>query len=193
MQTVHTTRQDERPANTDERGVPMAREIQPQPIIPEPCPPFQTLQHRSAGQRRRVRGFTLIELMLVVAVAGVLSGVAYPSFVGQMQKVRRADALVAMLQVQASQERWRANNVSYGSLAQIGVAAVSLAGHYTLQETSSDETGYAVQAVANGPQAQDAQCRILTLRADGANVTYASGPDVAVANAVALNRQCWSL
>ena len=62
-------------------------------------------------------GFTLIELMIATSVSGVLSSIAYPSFSGALQKVRRTDALVAMMQVQQAQERWRANNSRYGTLA----------------------------------------------------------------------------
>jgi type IV pilus assembly protein PilE len=145
------------------------------------------------GQRssRFARGFTLIELMLVVAVAGVLSGVAYPSFMGQLQKIRRADALVSILQVQAAQERFRANHLAYGTLAEIGAAATSSAGHYTLQVSDPTANGYEIVASATGAQAHDAACRNLRLRVEGGNLVQASGADAATNNAPARNRQCW--
>jgi type IV pilus assembly protein PilE len=141
--------------------------------------------------RRSTRGFTLIELMLVVAVAGVLSGVAYPSFMGQLQKIRRADALVSILQIQAAQERYRANNVAYGTLAEIGAAATSSAGHYVLQLTEPSATGYEIVASAIGAQAHDAPCRNLRLRVEGGNLVRASGADATTSNASPQNRQCW--
>ena len=61
---------------------------------------------------RRARGFTLIETMVTVAIAGVLSSVAYPSLEGQVLRARRTDALVALMQAQLAQERFRANNAS---------------------------------------------------------------------------------
>ncbi|MEQ1804907.1 MAG: type IV pilin protein [Burkholderiaceae bacterium] len=146
---------------------------------------------RHATARRFAQGFTLIELMLVVAVAGVLSGVAYPSFMGQLQKIRRADAMVAVLQVQAAQERWRANNLAYGALAEIGVAPTSAAGHYTLQINAPSATGYEIIAAATGSQAHDTPCRTLRLRIDGGNLVQTSGADAATANAPQQNRQCW--
>ncbi len=129
--------------------------------------------------------------MLVVAVAGVLSGVAYPSFMGQLQKIRRADALVSILQVQAAQERFRANNLEYGTLADIGAAATSSAGHYVLQVTEPSANGYEILASAIGAQAHDAACRNLRLRIEGGNLVQTSGADATMSNAPAQNRQCW--
>ncbi len=144
-----------------------------------------------ATVRSLARGFTLIELMLVVAVAGVLSGVAYPSFMGQLQKIRRTDAMVAILQVQAAQERWRSNNPSYGTLAEIGVAANSAAGYYTLQLSAPSANGYEIVASATGTQAHDTHCRNLRLRVDGGNLVQASGVEATTSNAASQNRQCW--
>jgi type IV pilus assembly protein PilE len=146
---------------------------------------------RGAVARKFAQGFTLIELMLVVAVAGVLSGVAYPSFMGQLQKIRRADAMVSLLQVQAAQERWRSNNLAYGTLAEIGVAATSAAGHYTLQLAAASASGYEIVAAAAGSQAHDTACRHLRLRVEGGNVVQASGADAATNNGAQQNRQCW--
>jgi len=139
------------------------------------------------------RGFTLIEMLLAISVASVLSGIAYPSFQGVLHKARRADAYVALLQVQAAQERWRANHRSYGSVADIGVRTASAAGHYRLEVQSADADGYVVVATAQGPQARDLSCRTLKLTMNGATVTHASGSDALAANPAPANRRCWSM
>ena len=146
-----------------------------------------SLSDRPAG------GFTLIEMLIAVSVARVLSSVAYPSFQGTLHKARRTDALVALMQVQAAEERWRANHRNYGSLTDIGVPSVSSAGHYTLQVLNADSERYELVAVATGNQARDTACRQLKLTFDGATVTHASGSDELVANATAVNRRCWSM
>jgi len=142
---------------------------------------------------RRARGFTLVESLVALSVASVLSGIAYPSFHGSLQKSRRADALIALVQLQNAQERWRFSHRGYGALADIGVAAASPAGHYRLELVAADEDHFEVRAVAQGTQARDAACRVLSLRSDGAVTTRSSGPDAGVANAPAANRRCWSL
>ena len=146
-----------------------------------------------ARQRHAIGGFTLIELLAVVSMAGALTGVALPTFEGQLQRMRRTDALVSMMQVQAAQERFRSNGVRYGSLPDIGMPGVSPAGHYGLQALSADEDGYNVLATATGTQARDATCRNLSLHMAGANISYASGPDATVANPDSVNRKCWNL
>ncbi len=163
------------------------------PIIALPCPATVAPPQPRMAARRASAGFTLIEMMIAVAVVGVLSSIAYPSFMGQVQKVRRTDAVVAAMQVQWAQERWRSNNMAYGSLAQISVNATSAAGHYTLQVNGPSASGYEVLAIATGAQARDANCAFLKLGVQGANTVYASGPDASTGNAAAANRQCWSL
>ena len=194
--------QDQRQIDTDVRQAAasgIARSTRATSIIPGPCatrrttvlPPAQAAA--LAARRHACGGFTLIEMLAVLSMIGALTGVALPSFEGQLQRVRRADALVSMMQVQAAQERWRSNGVRYGSLADIGTPARSAAGHYQLQLVSADEEGYDVLATATGTQARDAGCRNMAVRVNGANLAYASGPDASVANPAHLNAKCWNL
>ena len=144
-------------------------------------------------QSFRQRGFTLIELMVAVAVTGILSSVALPSFEGQLQKSRRADVLVSTMTVQAAQERFRSNGAGYGNLVEIGVPATSSAKHYTLQITANDADGFELLATATGLQARDVACRHMKLTSTGMNLVYASGADATVANTAAVNQKCWAL
>ena len=142
---------------------------------------------------KRQSGFTLIELMIGVAVAGIVSGIALPSFEGQLHKSRRSDVLVATMTVQAAQERFRSNGAVYGSLADIGVPSASPAKHYTLAITASDADGFELLAVAAGSQSRDVACRYMKLGSIGLNLVYSSGSDGSVANDAAANQKCWSL
>jgi type IV pilus assembly protein PilE len=141
---------------------------------------------------RRARGFTLIETMVTVAIAGVLSSVAYPSLEGQVLRARRTDALVALMQAQLAEERYRANNASYASLAEAGLRATSPAGYYSVQVTAAGADGYVLLASATGAQARDATCRHLRLTLADASLSYASGADATTANGADVNRKCWS-
>lgn len=140
---------------------------------------------------RRQRGFTLVESMVTVGIAAVLSSVAYPGFESHVLKARRADALVAMMSAQLAEERHRANNARYGTLAEIGVRATSPSGYYALQVSDVGAGGYALLASAVARQARDERCRHLRLTVADAQLSYASGPDTTVGNPADANRRCW--
>ncbi|MDE2092485.1 MAG: prepilin-type N-terminal cleavage/methylation domain-containing protein [Burkholderiales bacterium] len=165
--------------------------------------PRLDLPHAAANERpaatrprrgtRACGGFTLIELMIGVAIVGVLSSLALPSFEGPLQRARRTDVLVSMMLIQAAQERFRGNANTYGSLAEIGVTATSSAGHYLLRVSASGADGYDVHATATGAQARDTACRHMKLSAVGLNLVYASGADSSATNPAPINRKCWNL
>lgn len=145
----------------------------------------------TAIARRAARGFTLIEILSVLGIASVLSSIALPSFQGSLHKARRADALVALAQVQIAQERAFGNRYRYAGLAELRTPARSSAGHYQLEVTSADEQGYELLARAVGSQAGDAACRVLKVTIAGGSTIRSSGADDRTGNDAAANRRCW--
>ena len=98
------------------------------------------------------KGLTLIELLIVIVIIGILAAVAIPSYTGYMQRARRADAKVALEQLRASQEMFRAERGSYSiNLVELvntwGVPNMS--GDYAILLTNSTATTYVGEAQPN--------------------------------------------
>jgi type IV pilus assembly protein PilE len=138
------------------------------------------------------RGFTLIELMIAVSVAGILGSIAFPSFESQLQRARRTEALAAMLTIQLTQERWHANTGSYGTLAEIGASPGTANGRYLIEARDISAGGYQLIATESGPRSRDATCRTLRLHVVGMNVDQSSGPNLDTVNPAPVNRRCWN-
>jgi type IV pilus assembly protein PilE len=105
------------------------------------------------------RGFTLIELMIVVAVLGIVAAVAYPSYMSQLAKGRRADAKQAMLELAQKMERYYTERGTYAG-ATLGAAGIypdsSRDGNYTLAIAAQTAAAFSVTATPKGKQAGDA-------------------------------------
>ena len=144
------------------------------------------------SSKRDSSGFTLIELMIVVAIASILAAVALPSYVDSVRKGRRADAIARISALQQAQERWRANNPAYGTLVDVGIAATVPNGSYTLSVAGNDASNYQSIAQASGAQTADTNCVFMRSAMALGDITLSSGPTNAFANSTALNNRCWN-
>jgi type IV pilus assembly protein PilE len=142
--------------------------------------------------RKAVQGFTLIELMIVVAVVAILTAIAFPSYQSYIMRSRRVEGQSLLNMAAAQQERWRTQNGSYMTTA-TDVAKLKLPygdksenGHYTLIVSSvADDGGYTLTAkrTPTGAQAADRTCGDYVLDAKGSKSMAAGTPGTVA--------QCW--
>ena len=116
--------------------------------------------------KRKNTGFSLIELLIVVAIIGIIAMIAYPAYTDYVTEARRAQGQALLLDAQLKQERYRSYNNTYAA-GSAALAAASLdlptGDFYTFTTVGSGST-YTVTAAATGTQAaNDTTCTSMTL------------------------------
>lgn len=125
--------------------------------------------------RHDSRGFTLIELMIVVAVVGILAAIAYPSYLEYVNESRRSEARSNLMELAQFMERYRAANGRYVTTAG-GSTAPALpftqspkdgsTKFYNLSVVNAGNNQYQLNAAPIGVMAGD-RCGTLTLNHQG--------------------------
>lgn len=118
------------------------------------------------------QGFTLIELMIAVALIAIISAFAYPNYIKHVQRAKRVDAQTAVLEAAQRQEAYYIRNNSYAKdLTQLEYNSSSSEGLYNLALSATPNgctgnhttvcTGFEMSAtpVTTKPQAQDSECQ----------------------------------
>lgn len=132
-------------------------------------------------------GFTLIELMIVIAIVGILAAIAIPNYTEYVRKSRRSDAKSSILEVTQRLERFYTEKARYTtSFTDIGYPAAVLdssQGYYRLSISagaSGIASSYTVTATAQGAQLADTACGNFSYGSD--NTKSATGT---------LGAACW--
>ena len=117
--------------------------------------------YREGISMRRQKGFTLIELLTVIVVIAVLAAIALPVYSNYNQRARRADAKIALEQLRAAQEMWRAEKGSYSASAAelqntMGAPPTTISPYYTWQFSGAlNANSFTAEADPAGTQTKD--------------------------------------
>ena len=100
--------------------------------------------------RKRIFGFTIIELMIVLVIVAILLAIAYPSYVKYVRKSKRGEAQQLLMNWSVNQEIWRSNNTAYN-------ATDDLKPSHDLYDfgVAADATSYTLTATGKGDQVND--------------------------------------
>ena len=116
---------------------------------------------------RMMRGFTLIEAMIVVAILGIIVAFGYPAYRDQVMKSRRAEGMGELLELADRLERYYSDKGTYaGATAATIFHATTAKGNYKLNIESKDDVAFKILATPLGAQAND-KCHIFVLYSDG--------------------------
>jgi len=140
-----------------------------------------------APTANRVSGFSLIELMVVVAIAAILVSIAAASYQSQVQKSRRTEARTALLDLATREERYFSTNNLYSALpADMGYASFTPVGsgyyNVTIVVTAANpatvpptQAGYLITATSTGIQVADTSCQSFTVDQTGTQASTNTG------------------
>ena len=148
---------------------------------------MQTLNEQTMpnndGSRRRASGFTLIEMAIVVAIIGILSAFAVPSYMKYVGRTYRAAAQACLAQYANYMERYYTTNLRYDKAASGGAAytdpqldcQAQVASNYAITQATAAGTFTITATPTTVQQSRDKVCGTLTLNQSGARTPATDG------------------
>ena len=131
---------------------------------------------------KKTRGFTLIELMIVIAILAIIVAVGYPSYMEHIKKSRRAEGMGQLLELADRMERAYSDGGTYPTVISEVYVATTDGGFYTLSIVSANNVSFTVSAAPTSLGRQnDDKCETFTLTSLGQKSVTGSVP----------NSHCW--
>ena len=123
-----------------------------------------------------MRGITLLELMVVVAIIAVLTAIAIPNYREFSARAKRSEAKALLLEIATHQERFYLNANRYGSLSELGYAdpLVTATGSYTVIIPANGVDDFTATAAYNHTDSELSRCTTFTLDGRGRKTSTGS-------------------
>jgi len=128
--------------------------------------------------KKRNLGFTLLELMIAVAIVAILAAFAFPAYQEQVDKTRRADGKALLTNMAQQLERCYTKYLQYnnaGCPITNGTTQQSEDQFYSVTVAGATATTFSLTAIPQGVQAGDTRCGNLTLDQTGAQTFSGTG------------------
>jgi len=126
---------------------------------------------------RRMRGVTLMELMIVVVIVGILAAVAYPNYREFAARAKRTEAKALLLEIASKQERFYLNANRFGTLTELNYPTDTLitdSGSYSVTVTANDASNFTVVATHILGGSEATRCTTFTIDGRGAKTSTGS-------------------
>lgn len=150
--------------------------------VPEPVEGPSIAQKFVVGDAQRylhtnhkAKGFSLIELLITLTIAGIIAMFAIPSYIQYLDKSRRAEGQTSLLELAAKMERYYTLNHTYATatLSNIGMPASTENSYYQVSLSNLSATTYTLSATPLSTQSNDTLCGTLSI--DQSGLKSASG------------------
>jgi type IV pilus assembly protein PilE len=118
---------------------------------------------------RKIRGVTLLELLIVIVIVGIMAAVAYPSYRDYITRAKRTEAKTLLLEIAQNQERFYLQNNRYGDMGDLGYSDPKITDteSYSVTITANDANNFSATATYQKSDAEASKCDTFSIDGRG--------------------------